>query len=53
MKEKAKEEDLELPDKITPATMGVPRDLVIISIPKAGRELFLENLQKNMKMLLY
>ena len=37
MKEKAKEEDLELPDKITPATMGVPRDLVIISIPKAGK----------------
>jgi hypothetical protein len=34
MKEK---EELGLPDDITPATMGEPRDLVIISIPKAGK----------------
>lgn len=38
MKERAKEEDaLVLPEEIIPATIGVPRDLVIISIPKAGK----------------
>lgn len=37
MKEKPEEKELELPTEITSATMGEPRDLVIISIPKAGK----------------
>lgn len=30
-------EEIKLPDDVTKATMGVPRDLVVISIPKAGK----------------
>lgn len=37
MEKETEKKELELPDDITPATMGEPRDLVIISIPKAGK----------------